>query len=235
MLEISIFAAANRSIMNIKLIIPIFLLGLSISSCTCNGDKINSDDGLQSGKKVIEQPEEKIVDSGTLPGTWEPANYEGIVFHYVCPDRCVGGVLDYEGNCPICGKQLHHNTAYHFNNNNPTQTPAADYAAQQIRNTENDPPQSPNGIWHFMCENGHGSGVEGICPKCGSELIHNDDYHTDTESDEPAQNLNGVWHFICPDGHPGGAGAPLNCDICGKKLQHNEAYHTLTGNTEVGS
>ena len=194
---------------------------LIISSCQCNSENKGLSSFLQ-----VEQPEEKVVDSGTLPGTWEPANAEGIVFHYICPDRCVGGVLDYEGNCPICGKQLHHNTAYHFNNNNPTATPAADAALRHIRNTEDDAPQSPNGVWHFMCENGHGSGVEGICSECGAELLHNQAYHLDLESSEPAQNSNGVWHFVCPDGHEGGGGAPVKCEVCGKTLEHNPLYHS---------
>ena len=191
-----------------------------ISSCQCNNENNRLSTDLE-----VEQPEDKVVDSGTLPGTWEPANDEDIIFHYICPDRCVGGVLDYEGNCPICGKQLHHNSAYHFNNNNPTLTPAADQNIKP-RNTANDAAQSPNGIWHFMCANGHGSGIEGNCPRCGAELIHNEDYHTDSQNNEPAQNSEGVWHFVCPDSHEGGAGAPLNCDICGKKLEHNAAYHS---------
>ena len=214
--KMHIFAAVKWNEMKLRYITYLIIILTVHIGCQCN----------ESGStSKIEQPKERIVDSGNLPGTWEPANESGILFHYVCPDRCAGGVLDYEGNCPICGKQLHHNTAYHYNNNNPTATPAADMALNEIRNTENDPPQSPNGIWHFICENGHGAGVEGTCSQCGAELIHNADYHTDSENEEPAQNALGAWHFVCPDGHDGGAGAPLNCDVCGKKLEHNDVYH----------
>ncbi|MEE9371760.1 MAG: hypothetical protein V3V00_01780 [Saprospiraceae bacterium] len=205
--------------MNFRYII--IIVTLSLLAMSCGGEGCNKKEDTNT---VITQPEEKVVDSGTLPGTWEPANDEGILFHYVCPDRCVGGILDYEGNCPVCGKQLHHNSAYHFNNNNPSETPAYDQNIKP-RNTANDPSQSPNGIWHFKCANGHGSGEEGNCLKCGAELLHNEDYHTDSANEEAAQNSDGVWHFVCPDEHEGGAGAPLSCDVCGKKLEHNPFYH----------
>jgi len=204
----------------------LFIISFGIISC---GNKNDS-----TSKSSDNTPEtERIVDSGNAEGTWAPPGDDGIVFHYVCPDRCEGGVLDYEGNCPVCGKVLHHNQAYHFNNNNPTETPAADLAAgispinlNEPRNTADDPPQSPSGLWHFTCPNGHdGAGEAGNCSQCGEELVHNNEYHTDSESDEPAQNGEGVWHFICPDGHEGGAGAPLSCDQCGMKLVHNALYH----------
>lgn len=199
----------------------ITLIAASIVSCksdqSVKKDTIG-DDQVSNGQSA-EDP--------NIPGTWAPAGELGLVFHYVCPDRCYGGILDDPGNCPICGKQLHHNSAYHFNNNNPTETPAADFNLAPPRNTADDPPQSASGLWHFNCPNGHdGAGEAGACTECGAELMHNTLYHTDEETqDEPPQNENGTWHFVCEDGHEGGAGAPIKCNVCDKILVHNEEYH----------
>ena len=210
--------------MLIRILVVLFLcafLGIS-----CNQVNKKSEVEVEAENVIASTTEERIVDSENAEGTWEPANESGILFHYVCPDRCVDGVLDYEGACPICGKTLQHNQAYHFNNDNPTETPAADQLLAP-RNTAEDPPLSPNGIWHFICPNGHdGGGEAGDCVQCGAGLVHNSMYHTDTENpDEPAQNENGVWHFVCEDGHEGGGGAPVTCDACGKVLMHNPEYH----------
>jgi hypothetical protein len=192
----------------------------SLFSCgNKNSGSAAENDTVQSG--------EVHSEGNDVEGTWAPAGEDGILYHYVCPDRCIGGVLDYEGVCPICGKKLQHNTAFHFNNNNPSETPAADMQ-KAPRNTVLDPVQSPNGFWHFICPDGHdgGSGVEGKCATCGAELVHNPIYHTDTENaDEPAQNEKGIWHFVCLNGHEGGAGAPVKCDTCGEIMVHNAEYH----------
>ena len=42
-----------------------------------------------------------------------------------------------------------------------------------------DPPQNAKRVWHFICakgcEGGAGSAVP--CPKCGTQLVHNQAYH----------------------------------------------------------
>ena len=204
-----------------RVLIFFFIIG----TIACDDKKNGGQETLQP--QAQSQPSASSNnESTTAEGTWEPAGEDGIVYHYICPDRCVGGVLDNEGNCPICGKPLQHNSAFHFNNNNPTETPAADLMMKP-RNTAMDPAKSPNGFWHFTCPNGHdGAGEAGTCATCGEELLHNELYHTDSENDEPAQNATGVWHFICPNGHAGGAGAPVQCDECGATLEHNADYHS---------
>lgn len=200
----------------------IFTLCLAAFLC-CKTDKPLETKDLANAQISTSVPNE----DENIPGTWEPAGDDGLVYHYVCPDRCNGGVLDAPGTCPVCGKDMYHNSAYHFNNNNPTETPAADRNFNTIRSTENDPPKSVSGFWHFICPNGHeGSGESGKCAECGTDFLHNSSYHIDEDSkDDPPQNESGDWHFICQDGHKGGAGAPLNCEVCDKVLVHNDAYH----------
>lgn len=99
-------------------------------------------------------------------------------------------------------------------------------------------------IWHYICPNKHETGSEGQgkCPVCNVELIHNDAFHTQSQSTnqatpasitpaeppqpaDPAQNARGDWHYTCPKGCAGGAGSQIACTTCGSTLQHNQKYH----------
>lgn len=113
--------------------------------------------------------------------------------------------------------------------------------------------QNADGVWHYICPNGHegGAGSAVPCPVCGTALTHNSAYHnssatttkvgefsdgklTSTPNEnvnivsggtEPPQNANGVWHYTCPQGCEGGAGSAGTCAKCGATLAHNSAYH----------
>jgi len=106
-------------------------------------------------------------------------------------------------------------------------------------------PSADNIVQHFTCPNkckGSGGPVEGKCPVCGTDYVHNDAFHKGTSLPEPAmkidpvtkmavpthteaQNARGEYHFTCPNGHPG-AGVAGACAKCGKALEHNAAFHS---------
>lgn len=112
-------------------------------------------------------------------------------------------------------------------------------------------------VQHYICPKGcagSGGGAAGTCPVCGSEYLHNQAYHNQTQTQapagdqsiqkvtfpgstttspapttpptpEPAQNAAGIWHYTCAKGCTGGAGSPGTCATCGGALAHNTAYH----------
>lgn len=112
-------------------------------------------------------------------------------------------------------------------------------------------------VHHYICPKnceGSGGSAAGTCPVCGSEYIHNQAFHSQTQqqtvtpnpdgtgtltvpgstpaitqtptpSPEPAQNAAGVWHYTCAKGCAGGAGSAGTCATCGGALTHNTAYH----------
>ncbi|HZV70129.1 MAG TPA: hypothetical protein VFG10_11325 [Saprospiraceae bacterium] len=106
-------------------------------------------------------------------------------------------------------------------------------------------PSGDNMVQHFTCPNkckGSGGPVEGKCPVCGTDYVHNDAFHKGSSIPEPAmkidpatnmavpthteaQNAKGEYHFTCPNGHPG-AGAAGTCAKCGATLAHNAAFHS---------
>ncbi len=122
-------------------------------------------------------------------------------------------------------------------------------------NTPAPPPIVPPGnqgnavntsVHHYICPNnceGSGGATSGTCPVCGTEYIHNQEYHNTATppgtqvtppaggtvppptTPEPAQNAAGVWHYTCGNGCAGGAGSAGNCATCGAALVHNQAYH----------
>ena len=114
--------------------------------------------------------------------------------------------------------------------------------------TTNEPAQNADGVWHYICPDGHegGAGSAEPCAVCGKTLVHNTAYHNSATNNpvlpppttgggndaqpfqatpEPAQNANGVWHYTCPNGCEGGAGVAQACAVCGTTLKHNAAYH----------
>ncbi len=156
------------------------------------------------------------------------------VDHYTCPNGHPGS--DFDGTCPICGAALQHNQAWH---DQPQSQTAATTPTTPTPSTE--PDRNADGIWHYICPNGHegGAGSAVPCPVCGTALVHNDAYHnspnalqqsvetiTNPSPAESGQNAKGVWHYICPNGHSGGAGSATPCPVCGTTLVHNDAYHS---------
>jgi hypothetical protein len=123
----------------------------------------------------------------------------------------------------------------------PALTPEQAARANQAQT----PPVVPPGqtvasnVKHYICPNncaGSGGDVAGTCPVCGTEYLHNQEWHNQavtqttqpanpTGAPEPAQNAAGVWHYICSNGCAGGAGSAIACAQCGNMLVHNTAYH----------
>ena len=128
-------------------------------------------------------------------------------------------------------------------------------AARESLNVNESTPTSPQvnptgavagtnaNVQHYICPNncaGSGGPAAGICPVCGTEYVHNQAFHNQTQqvntsgtpgqpatppTPEPAQNASGVWHYTCPNGCDGGAGSAVACANCGTTLAHNAAYH----------
>jgi hypothetical protein len=112
------------------------------------------------------------------PPTAEPAqNAEG-VWHYTCPKGCAGG----GGSavpCGNCGTTLVHNTGYHSGGNTQTQPPIELNQTTPPPPPTAEPAQNAQGVWHFICPNGHEGGGSkiGPCGVCGTDLVHNSGYH----------------------------------------------------------
>ena len=114
-----------------------------------------------------------------------PAGTDGKVWHFVCADGCEGGHGDGKAPCPVCGKEMAHNQAFHANNNNadnqaPTIIPpGGDQTTNPIAPATPEPAQNAAGVWHYTCPNGcaGGGGAAGPCASCGTTLAHNSAYH----------------------------------------------------------
>ena len=113
--------------------------------------------------------------------------------HYKCPTAGCTGTGSAQGKCPVCGADLVHNPAFH-NQAQPNLTPApgegqinATPSTQTPPGTQTPPatqtpPPAKNaaGVFHFSCSKAGcdgGAGAAGKCPKCGSDLAHNQAYH----------------------------------------------------------
>lgn len=111
---------------------------------------------------------------------------DGKVWHFICANRCEGGVSDVSGsNCPVCGQMLSHNQGFHAQEGEQQQ-PEIQQQEQQIdveqiqrQMQEQEPAQNQQGTWHYICPNGcsGGSGSPAACSTCGATLTHNDAYH----------------------------------------------------------
>jgi hypothetical protein len=114
-----------------------------------------------------------------------PADADGKVWHFVCADGCEGGHGDSKAPCPVCGKEMAHNQAFHGNNANaanqaPTFTPPDGNQALTPQTPPTpEPAQNAAGVWHYTCPNGCAGGAAsaGPCASCGSTLAHNSAYH----------------------------------------------------------
>lgn len=110
--------------------------------------------------------------------------------HFMCPKNCKGSGGDAKGTCPVCGSEYVHNAAYHNQSPTATGTPQQPIILDPNGNpttgattpppaTEPPPAKNAKGEWHFACSKscGGGAGGQGVCPKCGSDLVHNQAYH----------------------------------------------------------
>ena len=107
------------------------------------------------------------------------------------------------------------------------------------------PATAAGGVQHYICPNnceGSGGAAQVNCPVCGTQYVHNQEYHNQTPTTPstpnatadqtitppPTQtgpNAAGQWHYTCPSGCEGGADAQGACANCGTALAHNQAYH----------
>lgn len=114
----------------------------------------------------------------TTPATKEPAQNASGVWHYTCRIGCSGGAGSAVA-CQTCGTILAHNTAYHANANNATDSsPFATPSATRPTPTP-EPAQNAAGVWHYTCSQGHagGAGSAVACKTCNTTLTHNTAYH----------------------------------------------------------
>lgn len=162
------------------------ILGLLFAVVACNSKK----DEQTATEQTTVSPDGSVMTAdpnmvASTPGTGnEP--------HYKCPNNCEGGVGTAKGKCPICGTDMTHNQAFHAQapaepgtspeapiTINPTNAtnPNSPVTTQPMVNAE--PAQNAKGVWHFICSKncGGGGGAAGNCPKCGSPLGHNQEYH----------------------------------------------------------
>lgn len=100
-------------------------------------------------------------------------------------------------------------------------------------------PTSTGSVWHYTCSKGcpGGAGTAVNCSTCGTLLVHNQAYHSNTtnnsspsttstpSSTSSGRNAAGIWHYTCNNGCAGGSGSAGNCSTCGQSLAHNSAYH----------
>lgn len=115
-----------------------------------------------------------------------PVSSDGNVHHYVCADKCEGGFSDNGGTCPVCGKTLVHNQAFHDQQQAAPQM-QVDQNSPNIQQVT--PPQTqdvsvPAGadgvVHHYVCTRGCVGGnstTAGNCPVCGNALSHNQAFH----------------------------------------------------------
>lgn len=112
-------------------------------------------------------------------------------FHYVCVNNCEGSGANAAGNCPVCGEELVHNTAFHSgeqgDDNGDLQIIGDDNNSFSSKiaplGQESSPSPAPqvtgDASFHYICSAGCGSGsqMQGNCPSCGAALVHNDAFH----------------------------------------------------------
>jgi hypothetical protein len=150
--------------------------GLVVAMASC---KNKSDATPANDSTVVPATPEQSMSTQATPATQQA--------HFICSkDGCTGSG-EGQGKCPVCGSDLVHNQAYHnqapTGNNTITIDPAT---GQPVVNPSANPTQTPPpaqnaaGVFHFTCSKAGcdgGAGAAGKCPKCGSELAHNQAYH----------------------------------------------------------
>lgn len=162
----------------------------------CGSDGTDSSSSDNSSNTEIIAPDNSANPLTPPPGGEAPAEVtiaagpDGVVYHYICVDKCEGGNGPGQAPCPVCGKTMAHNKAFH--NQTPTAAPSGAEAAPLGTNpstttTFTPPPATPGaepaqnaaGVWHYICPKGcsGGGGSAVACSSCATTLVHNSAYH----------------------------------------------------------
>lgn len=152
----------------------LMILFLSLAAIQCKDESARE----KKLRELTEAPQE-------VPSTAPP---KATVQHYICMKNCKGSGSDKEGTCPVCGQPYTHNADFHAQAD-PASTPATQPVVTPVQTAPgqytvpaggSEPAQNVKGVWHFTCPKGcaGGAGAKGKCPKCSTELAHNQEYHT---------------------------------------------------------
>lgn len=185
-----------------KKFIPAAVIAAHLFLNACTGTDSQKENSLQNTESASpsgvtsmqgespQPPQPESSNPATLPQPVVSAAPANAVFHYICPNKCVGGGSEGQGKCPVCKTDLVHNDAFH---NQPQQQPqinmqpqtnsvqlnTANQSQQQQPQPAQDPAQNTKGVWHFVCPKGcaGGGGQAMACANCGTHLEHNQKYH----------------------------------------------------------
>ena len=137
-----------------KNIFYIVLVGILCYSCVEMGKPTEKED-----TKTIGKTPEKSIE------------------HFQCPNGHKGS--DKQGKCPECDTFYVHNQAYHGSSQVNFPPPVITDPNQANQPNTPAPAQNAFGAYHYICPNLHtgGSGSASNCPSCGTQLIHNQEYH----------------------------------------------------------
>lgn len=162
----------------------VICLGLAIASCGNKPESTTSDPAqTMTG--------DSITSVATNNPAAAPATETGVPGqpHYKCTKAGCTGTGTAAGKCPVCGSDLEHNAAFHGQppagatpQNAVTIDPATGKPAiTPVAGSATPPPaKNEKGVYHFTCSKAGcdgGGGAAGKCPKCGSDLAHNQEYH----------------------------------------------------------
>lgn len=105
------------------------------------------------------------------------------VKHYICANNCENSGSDVAGACPVCKNPYLHNDAFHAQDllkNGPLNVPTNIQAPASNTTATPSPAQNASGIYHYICPKRcfGGSGTATKCSNCGSDLEHNQAYHS---------------------------------------------------------
>jgi hypothetical protein len=181
----------------------IILLFMFVAWTGCKSDSKPTEDNTDTQPEIIMDQPIDMTNTDPNPGQAVPevnipAGPDGIVHHYICNDRCQGGHSENPGTCPVCGKQLAHNQAWHDAQN-----------AQNAQMQQQNPSQANQ-----------------FGPRANATPPQQQPTEQPQEVDIPAGPDGIVHHYICTSRCAGGhAEAPGMCSVCGKQLAHNRAWH----------
>ena len=182
----------------------VFLIALTIF-ISCKSDNKTTDQSILD--PAVPAAEQVQTDASKAPGTVDiAAGADGIVHHYICSDQCKGGHSETAGNCPVCGKALAHNQAWHNQQQNQSPQQPTQQPAQQ-------PAQQPQGGPRVQTLPGETTSQ--AQPQAAPETVN-----------IPAGADGIVHHYICSAGCKGGHSDNAgNCPRCNKPYAHNQAWH----------
>ena len=182
--------------------LSIFIAIVLFISCQSENKQSEQESDLELDTPMDQPIQMDGMDPAAQPPTSDvniPAGPDGVVHHYICTDKCSGGHSENPGTCPVCGKQLAHNQAWHDaqvqqpqQQQQPNQFgPRTDQPTQPNQPTPPTPPSDqpaevnipagPDGIvHHYICTSRCAGGVSegpGVCSVCGKQLAHNKAWH----------------------------------------------------------